>query len=348
MKILLVEDNSQDQILCRNAVEDFCEDNDCVIAVEVASSIEDAIHKITSEDYDGVIVDMRLADKGNEGNEILDVVKSHLMRIPVAIMTATPDVADRYNVPLIGDYRKGDDSYSDIVRKFWEVFNTGITKIMGVRGEIEKKLSAIFSSNMIPQIDGWVSYGKVDPVKTEKALIRHVLNHLVVDLDEEVDLCYPEEFYIYPLKSDRVNTGRIYQKIGTDKKYVILNPACDLADRGEGTCNTDRALLVEIEHFSDIIPGIDLDSLSGSKKDKLKKIYKNNQNLYYHCLPKSVFFDGGVVNFRYLNTVGEGELSELYESVGVQVSPAFVKDLVARFSSYYSRQGQPDLYHQLF
>ena len=27
----------------------------------------------------------------------------------------------------------------------------------------------------------------------------------------------------------------------------------------------------------------------------------------------------------------------------IQISPSFVKDIVARFSSYYARQGQPNI-----
>ncbi|MFQ2549269.1 hypothetical protein ACK305_18520, partial [Aeromonas caviae] len=42
----------------------------------------------------------------------------------------------------------------------------------------------------------------------------------------------------------------------------------------------------------------------------------------------------------------EAELSSQYDKPLIQISPAFVKDIVSRFSSYYARQGQPDIDHE--
>lgn len=37
------------------------------------------------------------------------------------------------------------------------------------------------------------------------------------------------------------------------------------------------------------------------------------------------------------------KLLEAFENPSVQISSLFLKDIVARFSSYYARQGQPDI-----
>ena len=81
----------------------------------------------------------------------------------------------------------------------------------------------------------------------------------------------------------------------------------------------------------------------GSKEDKLKAVVNNNHTDYYHWLPKTDFFEGGVINFRKLKTVNEVDFDEQFETPSIQISTFFVKDIVSRFSSYYARQGQPDI-----
>jgi len=39
----------------------------------------------------------------------------------------------------------------------------------------------------------------------------------------------------------------------------------------------------------------------------------------------------------------QDDLLKKYDMPCIQVSPQFVKDILARFSSYYARQGQPEI-----
>lgn len=344
MNLLLVEDNEQDQQSCNNAVNDFKEDNQCQINIKVCVGVEDALKALNESYYDGAIIDMRLAEQGNEGNQVIEQIRDNFRRIPVVIMTGTPDVAEMEGFPLIGKYVKGSEiGYSDVIKELWGIYRTGLTRIMGGRGEIEQKLSQIFIENLLPQRKSWIEYGKEDHEKSEKAFLRHALNHLIQILDGDVDKCYPEEMYIYPPVSTRINTGCIVKSKNSDNFYVVMNPACDLAERDNGGCNTDRALLVEIKMLKDIFPDFDWRNLSRSNNKELEKVYKNNKSGYYHWLPKVDFFDGGVLNFREISTYTEDELGRNFEEPMLQISPAFVKDMVSRFSSYYARQGQPDI-----
>ena len=77
------------------------------------------------------------------------------------------------------------------------------------------------------------------------------------------------------------------------------------------------------------------------KKEKLKNVLGNNYTEYFHWLPKTNFFLGGFLNFRKLTTQTEKEFGEKFNPPKIQISPFFVKDIIARFSSYYARQGQP-------
>ncbi|MDX7421608.1 hypothetical protein SJ301_31805, partial [Klebsiella pneumoniae] len=79
-----------------------------------------------------------------EGNDVIDRIKDTFRRIPVAIMTGTPDAANTAGFPLIEVYKKGEAKYSEIINEIYKIYTTGLTKIMGGKGEIEKNLSKIF------------------------------------------------------------------------------------------------------------------------------------------------------------------------------------------------------------
>ena len=81
----------------------------------------------------------------------------------------------------------------------------------------------------------------------------------------------------------------------------------------------------------------------GKKENKLKNVFGNNYTDYFHWLPETDFFNGGFLNFRKITTCTKDELGDIYDPPHIQISPHFVKDILSRFSSYYARQGQPDI-----
>ena len=383
MKLILIEDHDQEVQSCKNAVEYFNKDNKkkkWCIQLETHANIEDASKALESSYFDGAIIDMKLDDSGNEGNQALDVIRQHLKRIPVAIYTGTPDGADVTDIPLIGLFKKADTTYDELIYKFWDIYKTGLTKIMGGKGQIEQSLSQIFIKYLLPKISpeptiseksNWVSYAEEDPDNTEKALLRYTLNHLIHELYKSSENCYPDEMYIHlpNLEQDqvKVDTGCILKNKDNNKFYIVLSPACDLAEREGGECNTDRALLVEIQMLEDILSDdYFISNCHGGKKLKkrylksnpespkeyllkqqdndLIKYQRNTKNLYYCWLPKtSCFNNGAVINFRRVSTYSQEELDESFNSPVIQVSSPFLKDIISRFSSYYARQGQPDI-----
>ena len=78
-------------------------------------------------------------------------------------------------------------------------------------------------------------------------------------------------------------------------------------------------------------------------KTNSKLFFNNNHTDYYHWLPNVDFFDGGFLNFRKLKTLKKDDFENQFEEPSIQISPFFVKDIVARFSSFYAWQGQPDI-----
>lgn len=343
-KLLLVEDDEQDLQLCRDCVKDFENDKKCSIELIECRNVQDAFNKLDNS-FDGAIIDLKLADEGNEGNQVLSLIAESYFRIPVAILSGTPDPADS-DYANIGVFKKGEPGagYADLLDNFWGIHNTGLTRIMGGRGTIEETLNKVFLKNLLPQRRKWIMYGEKDPSKTEKALLRHTLNHLLQLLDDDNEKNYPEEMYLHPPLTNKIRTGSIVNKRDDGLSFVVMNPACDLVSRTGGGFKTERILLAEIEQESKVtdLATKKCDNIS-DKETKLKSVLGNNYTLYYHWLPETSFFNGGFINFRKLISYKKKDFQQMFDKPLIQISPSFAKDVVARFSSYYARQGQPDI-----
>ncbi len=333
LKIMFVEDAEDQQESFEDTVKVFNRNNNNVkIKYDIAADPMEASNIIDGS-YDGAIIDLKLDDDEEAGNKIVKELYETFTRIPIIFVTAYTDLVNDHP-SVIKIRRREDGTYNSDLILFQKIQDTGLTRIMGGRGLIEQRLSEVFLRNLLPQIDTWVSYGKENSERTEKALLRYTLNHLLQFLEEDEEDCFPEEVYLYPSVLDRITTGSIV-KID-DQWFVVLSPACDLVPRGEnGVRNTDYILLVEIESVDKV--------LGGSKsKGRVKELCTNKRD-YYHWLPETDFFQGGILNFRKLKTLNEDNFEEKFGKPTIQISPSFVKHVVSRFSSYYARQGQPDI-----
>ena len=356
-RLLVLEDETDDLDDCQTIIERYKEEKGRHFKLIPCSSQKEALKKL-DKSLDGAIIDLTLYERDDEGNQIVEendagnqivqkIAKS-FFRIPIAILTQDKSNWDsRLNeeIMLVGVFSKSKTGYEEILDKFWEIYNTGLTHIMGGRGKIETTLNQVFLENLKPNRQSWISYAnegeneedRRESVKrTQNALLRYTLNHLLQLLDENEEHCFPEEFYLHPPASEEITTGSIVKEKTSDQPFVVLNPACDLVPRGEnGLLNTDYILLVEIERVDEVLEG-------SKSKSKVTELCRNKRN-HYHWLPETHFFDGGILNFRKLRTLNEECFEEKFGKPVIQISPSFVKDIVSRFSSYYARQGQPDI-----
>ena len=340
-RLLLVEDEEQEIQICKNSIARYLDQKGRKIDMNVCRTVEEALKTLDNR-FDGAIIDLKLADQGDEGSQVVKEIEESFFRIPVAILTGTPDNASD-DFKYIGVYTKGEIEYIDLFDRFWGIYDTGMTRIVGGRGLIEKALSKVFRDNLLPKTKQWEEYGKQDSAKTEKALLRHTLNHLSQLLEEE-DQCFPEEMYLAPPLSARIQTGSIVKERKSDKWFVILNPACDLVLRKNAKPKTDWILAVEIDPVTAMISWLKERNPSENIKPRLKKAFRNNETTFHHCLPKTSFFEGGFLNFRKLCTVRTDEFPNRFQTPPtIQIAPSFIKDVISRFSTYYARQGQPDL-----
>jgi hypothetical protein len=371
-KLLALEDDEQDMATCRMSIRRYQAQKGCEIELMECSSLEQAL-TVLDNSFDGAIVDLKINGLSESGNEVAKKIIERNLRIPIAIFTGTPDAADSH-FNYLGLFKKGEVTYEEILDVFMGIHNTGLTRIMGGRGILEKTLGDVFQNNILPRRNSWVAYGKESSEKTERALLRHTLSCLLQLLDDDDDECFAEEFYIYPPISPNIRTGSLVKKRDGGARYVVLNPACDLVVRRSGSFKTDRVLVGEIDGQET------LQTVAKIQNSKLKKALekleqcehhhpeskayinavengarnlekivgdalRNSQSLYQHWLPTTDYFEGGFLNFRKLSTFSKEQFDKDFSSPDIQISPSFVKDIISRFASFYARQGQPDIQH---
>ena len=342
LRLLIVEDDEQDLSTCRDTVERYENEKQREVKLVECKDVEEAF-SVLDNSFDGAIIDLTLGNDSDAGNQVIRKIEDSQFRIPVFILTGTPVNTDFAHIKV---FKKGDPGagYDDLLDRFWDIYNTGLTRIMGGRGIIEQTLSQVFLKNLIPQIDKWIDYGEDNSSRTEKALLRHTLNHLLQLLDDDADSCFPEEVYLHPPLNDDIRTGSLVKEKESGKWFAVMSPACDLVVREDGSRNTDRILIVEVDLGTTLFPWFNDTNLSKTRKGELKRAFGNNKSAYHHWLPKTDFFEGGFLNFRKLFTWEIGQFQEKFHTPPeIQISLSFVKDIVARFSSYYARQGQPDI-----
>lgn len=342
MRLLLVEDYEKDIEACLSTIKRYEAQKQRKIDCVVAKSKEDALAVLNSS-FDGALIDIKLSDggTGTEGNDIIAEIHK-AMRIPIAILTGTPSNADsEYN--YLGCFKKGEVGYEEIFDRLYDVYNTGLTKILGGRGVIEDAIQGIFWKHLLPQLERWKQYN-ADGEETERSILRSVLNHLLELLDNDENPSHPEEMYIIPPIYDKIKTGSIIKNIADNKLSIIISPPCDLVIREGGTFKTDKVLISEIIPF-DIVKEQALNGVTnaGKRQNRMTELLKNNYTDYFHWLPDTSAFSGGFINFRWITAVEKGVLENTYAQPIAQLSAPFVKEVIARFSSFYARQGQPDL-----
>lgn len=374
LKLLLVEDSAQERSTCMAAVEIYRDQKKRDIQLFEASSIEEAKKRLAeTRDFDGAIIDLRLAAGADAGNKVTEEIFNDLLRIPTIVLTGTPDDVNRSH-NHIGVFKKGEISYVEIFDKIWDIYSTGFSKILGGRGLIEQGLFRIFRETILTQMPAWSKYGQENASAAEKGLLRHTLSHLLHELEDDTDTYYPEEAYIYPPTDGNFRTGCIITVPHEANPHIVLSPACDLVIRKGGKPKTSRILIAEIENDASIKQTeamIKSQSAALIKKVRecahhnnssecyknlaethsknyqttLSRYYANSHAAYLHWLPPTSFFNGGFINFRHIQTLKETDVAKAKAKMLAQLSPSFVKDMVSRFSSYYARQGQPDLRH---
>ena len=169
-----------------------------------------------------------------------------------------------------------------------------------------------------------------------------------LEITEESDFVkfHPAEIYITPVIKTNVFTGDIvYKNDVPTQDFIVLSPSCDLAQK-----KAKDILLINIEDPSKGIlnekTGIIKKNTAGEEvinesKNIVARLVYNNYSPKYHYIPPYKDIKGGLINFQKLWSCRANTFSDNYTRRG-SVTMSFTKDIISRFSYYYSRQGSPD------
>ena len=247
LKLLYVEDKEEDLNTCRDTVARYEHQTERKIELVTVRTVSEALATI-DRTFDGAIVDLKLDHDWDDGLRVIDAIRERA-RMPMAILTATPQNADNSDSGgYLGVYKKGEIGYDQLFNAFFEVYNTGLTRIMGGRGLIDTTMDKIFWAHMLPLLDDWKGYS-AGGKSTERILLRFAVNRLFELLDDEEDIFVPEEMYICPPLGTHIKTGSLIQAKDTGCHYAVLSPACDLVLHN-GKPKTTHILYCEIEELN--------------------------------------------------------------------------------------------------
>jgi hypothetical protein len=362
LKIFILEDTDSQITMYRDAIDAFKEKQKVDISGIYLKSQEDAITAIKTGSYDAAILDLKLGgdDTEGKGNKIIREIKKN-MRFPIYIMSGFLDELDadlREQNIFYKIFTRTEKSIDELLQEIYNIYSTGITKILGKKGTIDMALQDVFWKHFAKNEAFWDDKFIKDK-NCEKIFLRHILECLTEYLESQCEegliYYYPEEVYINPPIRKAHYTGDILfeknEQAETQKYFVILTPPCDMIQAKARDVVLGLVEKPEMEYVLQqkqaIKNGLRTDaSPEESEKAReaeksLEGLIKNSHSLKYHYLPICKSFRGGFINFQKIHSIRHRDLSTQYEIVA-SIADSFVKDIIARFSHYYSRQGQPD------
>jgi CheY-like chemotaxis protein len=338
MKILLVEDDSNSVDAFSNSVRVFEKKNNLNIETVVATNKSEALEKL-DRDFDGAIIDLKLGENAAGGNDVIEAIHGSY-RIPIAVHTGTPSELVHEELVYIGLYVRGQYGYEKILDDLLSVYSTGLTKILGGKGIFEEALDKVFWNHLPHVIPDWKESTFENDVK-EKQLLRYTLAHIQELLslrdDGNIDERCSAEVYIFPPIRNSVSEGFIVKSRKNGFLSVVLTPACDISrNRAEFIQLAGTKPLLEEETI--------LNKKSADKRrSAIRNFVGNSKGERFHFLPSFKDIPPSIIDFQDFNSVLKDEFENDYECI-CSITTPFFKDIVSRFSAYYSRQGSPDFH----
>jgi hypothetical protein len=354
LKLLIVEDDTDVLNIYRRDIKSYNKTNQELNIIETIISDKDqalAILKNSDNIFDGAVIDLDLKHSGgsdSSGNEVIKEVKKNL-RFPVFVISGTSHNLEASLREETSFFKVRDrDADFDFIEELVGIYNTGITEILNRKGIIENYITHIFWKHLSNSLDLWINDAERSDEEKQKSLLRYTLLHiqeyLELTSDSDFENYHPAEIYITPPIKNKVFTGDILLHLETKDRFIVLTPSCDLAHEGK----TNYVLLTKIDSNL-LIPELkstinNADESRGNIKNAkkvLERIISNNKSSKYHFLPEYKNLAAGLIDFQNLKSVEKQTLENEYKVLAATNS-SFTKDILARFSYYYSRQGSPD------
>jgi hypothetical protein len=338
INLLIIEDEPAQIQMYGDVIGQFNKKNDIQFSYTLCKTFNEGVDALKSPTFDAAIIDLKLSNSEKlEGRDLVIAVYQKI-RIPVFVYSGSIAQIDDIPENVLLRKKLRTETLTTILEEIVGIYKTGITTFLRPGGIIDQKLTEIFWMHLSKDLDVWIKYNN------QETLLRYILAHfqeyLEIDTDGDFQEYHPNEIYICPPIRKNLHTGDLIKIEGLH--YLILTPACDIVfnyktdGKGETIAkrNADKMLLVSSVEF-------DQKKLCLNKDGKLDKSsltkYIKNGSFQYHYLPPFKGNSGFLLDFQHLKSV---DFSTPYERIATISSP-FIKDIISRFSNYYSRQGQP-------
>ena len=348
LNILVVEDDDIAFYGYKDAAEDLSDDA-LSIQLKRSTSAKVAIQKLNNEVFQGAIIDLELLDEPDSehpsGNEVISEI-NHNFRIPIIVASGNINNLDpKFEIDdnqFIKRFNRDEKTNIEIFEEIIKIYKTGILNIIGGMGLIEKKLNEVFWDHLSKDIDAWFTTDN----NAERSLLRYTLNHLSAYLDQNDDPInsYREaEFYLKPPIKKVIASGDILLNPVSKERFILLSPACDVEVRSDGKINAKSLVLAKICE-SDPEALLASQYIKKNKADNVRSFIVSvvhGTKLSCAYLPPYKEIKEGIIEFHNLVTISYDNYAD-YDRLAT-VSVNFFKDIQSRSSSYYARQGTPDL-----
>ncbi|WP_442796191.1 hypothetical protein [Pelobium manganitolerans] len=358
MNLLIIEDDKPTIQSYIDNIESFNKKSDVQIIPEIIENLIDAKNSLLSPNYDAAIIDLKLSSNSVEleGLEIVDEIQEKL-RFPMFIVSGSLGQVEREESAFFKK-RSRDGDFKEILNEIVGIYKTGVTNILGRKGTIEEYLNSIFWNHMSNSMDLWINDDSRNPQEKENSLLRYTLLHMQEYIDEELEKYHPSEFYITKPIKKNLFTGDIVVLEKT--QYIVLTPSCDIVLRADGNRTADFILFCKIKPLADVVKNYDLlkhdTPLNNGNKQRIIGFFEN-KNQRYHFIPKAESIEAGLIDFQEKMTIPNSDVEALLKAQRIlrlaTISQPFLKDIISRYSNYYSRQGSPDfnsdeIYNSIF
>ena len=333
IKLLIVDDEYEIIDEFKNSIKIYNRENkEIKYKPYIAKSFDKAKEILETYIIDTAIIDINLDSRGSgnfDGNSVIEEILKYL-RAPIFVVSGTPNHLDdsfKDNAMIKSYTREADINEKLFERDIPNSIQSSTLAYFSRNGYLESKVAKFYWEHLSKTIEYWEKVAKEKPQEIDKILSRHTLSCLneklyVNDNIGKFDKYHPGEMYIIPPIKQHYHTGDIIKK---DRElFIILNPACDIVGQ--------KVELYVLAKITSIDKNIDNIKLNKGKECYYYLPYFAN---IFPKIPNNIY----IINFQNLQTT---QSCDEYERVA-SISSPFLKDIIARFSRYYARQGQPDL-----
>ena len=348
--VLIAEDDEETISSWKRDVTEFNRDatQPFQFVAEYAKNRREAIRALDRLRINCAVIDLRLpADDKPAGNTTEpignDVLEKLLLEVGVPAVVYSGYTQEASELVLRSEIRvilKAKGGAMEALR--WLAGHDRLMSAMETtRKEIARESAKLFSRSIWPR---WKNTLKSieDGEVLAGVITRQTASHVAEQLGMPPAYHHPEEFYIVPPLSDRLDTGDLL-RIAEDT-FVIVTPRCNIERDNYHT----HLMLALCKPMDGVWTGI-RNQFNGNDKSQekaareLRSYATQGHSISTHFLPPGSDFGPWLVDFREIMTVPSTEAAMLLEGRFASVAGQFVPNLVQRYAAYLGRIGQPDL-----